>query len=175
MKYLLLLMIPLITCANVSAQKKLKIDILRESGDTIWSTSVQKIYNQPGGPKAVGDYLKTTLHRTKAGYSLELEIQTGRTNTFTISRGSAVDIELSDGSTVTLQSNSDNSSRISRLNYGCYIFAYYRIRTAEMKQLVAAPLKMIRVQASIGNMDYPIKEKFAGTLQEQVERISREE
>jgi hypothetical protein len=160
---------------QATAQKKLKIDIVKESNDTIWSTSDQRIYIQPGGPKAVGDYLKTTMHKTKAGYSLELEIQTGRTNTFTIPRGASVDIELADGNTVTVQSNSDNSSRISRINYGCYIFAYYRIKTAEFRQLQSSPMKMIRVHASIGNMDYPIKEKFAGTLQEQLERISREE
>jgi hypothetical protein len=175
MKHLILLTLPLTICLYTNAQKKLKTDIIKETGDTLWSTSEQKIYTAPGGPKAVGDYLKTALYKNKAGYSLGLEIQTGRTNTFTIPRGAAIDLELTDGNTVTLQSNSNNSSRISRLNYGCYIFAFYRIDAAAFKQIRSSPVKMISVHASIGNMDYQIKDKFSNTLQEQLERISREE
>lgn len=175
MKYFMIFMIQLFPAMHLlHAQKKLKMDIIKESGDTIWSTQDQKIYTKPGGPRAVGDYLKTTVIKTKAGYSLELEIQTGRTNTFTITKGSAVDIELADGSAVSLYSNNDNSSRISRLNYGCYIFVFYRIRADDFKQLLAAPVKMIRVHASIGNMDYEIKDKSAEVLKEQLERIKQE-
>ncbi|MBO9657289.1 MAG: hypothetical protein J7527_00535 [Chitinophagaceae bacterium] len=175
MKHLILLLLPLAIYNEAAAQKKLKMDVIKESGDTIWSTSEQRIYIQAGGPKAVGDYLKTTVLKTKAGYSLGLEIQTGRTNTFTIGRGAAADIELIDGTIVTLQSNSDNASRISRLNYGCYIFAYYRVDAGAFKQLQASPVKMIRIHASIGNMDYQIREKFSEAIQEQLIRISQKE
>lgn len=175
MKYTLLIALPFLFGYHLHAQKKLKMEIIKDTGDTLWSTAGQKIYTSPGGPKAVGDYLKTSVVKTKAGISLELEIQTGRTNTFTIPAGSSVEIHLIDDEVINLYANTDNSSRISRLNYGCYMFVFYRIPSKEFKRLQASPMKLIRVHASIGVMDYMIKEKFSDSLQEQLRWISGEE
>jgi hypothetical protein len=174
MRIALFIIFSLVISISVSAQKKLKFVIGENTGDTLWSTSDQKIYTKPGSPRSVGEYLKTTLYRKNSVYLLGLEIQTGRTSVFTIADGAAANIRLLDGNTVTLYSTGDHSSKVSKLDYGCFIFTFYKISSSDFRQLQSSPVSSIRVNASLGNMDYEIKEKFSNSIKEQLTWISQE-
>lgn len=153
------------------AQKKLKMDIDKETGDTTYSTSDKKIYTKPGSKNAIYDYLKTSVYKSKNGFLLTLSIQTGRTSVFTIDDGSATTIQLLDGNTVTLYSINNQRSKITRTAYGCFIFAFYRLEPSAIRKLKASGISTIRVQSSIGPLDYEIKEKQSGELGEQLEKF----
>jgi hypothetical protein len=150
------------------AQKKLKYDIIKETGDTLFRTSDEKIYTKANTKPAIGEYLKTTVYKSKNGYSLCFSIQTGRTNIFTIAKNTAATIVLENGSTVTLYNKTFNQSKNSVMGYGCYMFAFYDLPYGSLQQLRSSNIKTITLQASIGEMYYDIKEKFGDTVAQQI-------
>lgn len=156
---------------TANAQKKLKYDIIKETGDTLFRSSEEKIYTKAGTKPAIGEYLKSTIYKSSNGYSLCFSIQTGRTNIFTIAKNSAATILLDDGNTVTLTSRSFNQSKNSVMGYGCYMFAFYDLPHAARQQLRSSTIKTITLQASIGEMYYEIKEKFGDTISEQIAKF----
>jgi hypothetical protein len=167
---LLLFFLAIGTCAM--AQKKLKMTIEKTSGDTIYSTSDVRIYVKPGGPRAVADYLKSSVYRIKTRYVLDFGIQTGRSNNVTIPASGTASIVLTNGNTVVLYSTGEHRSRVSSLDYGCYLFAFFRLTPADIKELKQSPVESISITSSGGNLDYVIKGKFADTISEQLEKIT---
>lgn len=173
MKIVLLFVTGILLFLNSSAQK-LKTTIT-SGGDTLYNTPDEKIYAKPGAPRSIGEYLKTSIYKSGTAGSpiLQFEIQTGRTSVFTIAAGSATDITLKDGSVITLYSRNSTESRRSSLDYGCFIFVFYTLRSSDIQQLKASPIKSIRVHASVGPMDYEIKEKHSTAISDQLEKISK--
>jgi hypothetical protein len=115
------------------AQRKLKYDINKESGDTVFYTTEERLYVSAGDTygsgrnkqSTVGDYLKSTVLKYSTGFALEFSIQTGRTNSFSIYAGQSAQLMMSDGSVISLPSRSDYNSKKSSLGYGCWLFAPY--------------------------------------------------
>ncbi len=93
MRGFVLPVILLLLAFDANAQKKLKYDIIKETV-TPYSVHQKKIYTKAGTKPAIGEYLKTTVYRSKNGFSLCFSIQTGRTNIFTISKSTAATIQL---------------------------------------------------------------------------------
>ena len=169
-------LLPLLLCIcalsfSATAQK-LKTDVL-STGDTLIHTSDEKIYTRPGAPRSVGDYLKVSVYKypSKGTMMLEMEIQTGRTSVFSISAGSAAALTLQNEDVVTLYARNENQSRISRLDYGCYIFVFYTLTADDRARLKASPVTSIRVSASMGAMEYDIKSKFGDTISNQISKF----
>jgi hypothetical protein len=160
----------LLTTVVVYSQKKLKYDI-RDAGDTLFYTSEEKIYNKPGNAKSVGEYLKTSIYKNGNNVRLCLSIQTGRTSVFTIREGSSAEIKLTDGNTITLYCSANQSSKATISYYGCYIFGFYKLSPSVVQQLKSSQVSSITVNASIGIMEYEIRDKFSETLSEQLSRF----
>lgn len=171
MKNTPLVFLSLLLTIGLSAQKRLKMDIIKSSGDTMYSTSERRIYVQAGRTPAIGEYLKTTVYRTNGNFSLCFSIQTGRTNIFSIGDGAAAEIALKDGNKVLLYSRGDNRSKSSSLGYGCFMFAFYGLPSSAIRQLKASGMISIRIHASLGPMDYDIKDKFSDDLLEQLAKF----
>ncbi|RYY57374.1 MAG: hypothetical protein EOO09_02650 [Chitinophagaceae bacterium] len=160
----------LLASPALPAQKKLKVEISAQ-GDTSWSTSETKIYNSPGGNKAAGDYLKTSVYKNKDGYKLVLSIQTGRTNMFNIERGAAAEITLADGSSLTLPSLRDQAARRLASYYGCFIYAFYALDAATIRDLKSRDITNVSVSTSTGKMIFPIKSKDGDSIRRLLEKF----
>lgn len=177
MKYLLILLLLLQTTAF--AQRKLKFDIIKESGDTIFYTSDERLYVTAGDTygsgrdkrTTVGDYLKSTVLKYPTGFALEFSIQTGRTNNFSIYTGQLAILKLNDGSVINLKSRSDYTSKKSSMGYGCWMYAFYTLPAAAMETLKTATISSIRIESSMGSFDYPLKEKAGTIIAEQVKKF----
>ena len=170
MKQTLLLLVFSAILINVSAQKKLKMEVDKQSGDTSYSTNEEKIYVKPGS-KSLAEMLKTIIYKNKNGFMLGFYIQTGRTNVFTISKGSELQISLGEDRNLFLSSLITNESNASGITYGGRTYAYYRLTESQVQQLKSSPVSNIRIHTSFGYMDYVISEKFSTVISKQLERF----
>jgi len=177
MKYLLIVFMLLQT--TVFAQRKLKYEIIKESGDTVFYTSDERLYISAGDTygtgsdrrSTVGDYLKSTVLKYPAGFALEFSIQTGRTNSFSIYSGQQAKIIMSDGSVISLPSRSDYNSKKSSMGYGCWLFAFYTLSSSAIEALKNGSVSSVRIESSMGSFDYPLKEKAAMIIAEQLKKF----
>ena len=170
MKHSIIILL-LLSQTTVFAQRKLKYDIVKETGDTIFYTNDEKLYVSAGDTygtgrdkkTTVGDYLKSTVLKNPGGFVLEFSIQTGRTNSFSIYNGQPGKLMMSDGSVITIHSRADYYSRKSSLGYGCWLFVFYSIPANVIETLKTGTISSIRLESSMGSFDYPLKEK-AGNI-----------
>ncbi len=153
---------------TVYAQKGIKYEIDRQTGDTLYSTKQKTLYVKPGAKNSVSDYIKSTVYKSKNGYMLGFEIQTGRTSVFSISKNAACEITLEDGTIIALNNTNGSQSKPSRLDYGAFLFVIYWLDLAKINQLKNAEISNISIQSSTGEMSYPIKEKMSGIIAEQI-------
>ena len=177
MKYsiFLLLLLP----ATLIAQRKLKYEIIKESGDTVFYTNDERLYVSAGDTygsgrdkrSTVGDYLKSTVLKYTHGFALEFSIQTGRTNSFSIYAGQTAKLLLSDGTSIHLQSRADYASKKSSLGYGCWLFAFYTLPGPAVATLKNALVASIRIETSSGSFDYPLKEKAGSIIADQLKKF----
>ncbi len=166
-----LLIFLLLVQTTAFAQRKLKYDIVRESGDTVFYTSEERLYISAGDTYGTGrdkrstvaDYLKSTILKNTNGFVLEFSIQTGRTNSFSIYAGQSAKLVMSDGSVISLSSRADYTSKKSSMGYGCWLFAFYALSSPDIEKIKAGTIADIRLESSMGSFDYPLKEK-AGTI-----------
>ena len=161
------------------AQRKLKYDINKESGDTVFYTNDERLYVSAGDTygsgsnkhSTVGDYLKSTVLKYSTGFALEFSIQTGRTNSFSIYAGQSAQLIMSDGSAISLPSRSDYNSKKSSLGYGCWLFAFYTLSSTAIEKIKTGTIHSIRIESSMGSFDYPLKEKARGIIAEQLKKF----
>lgn len=157
-----------------SAQKKLKYDVIKSTGDTLFRTSEKRLYTQAGRSKAIGEILESTAYKSKNGISLAFSIQTGRTNNFSIKEGSRLELKQKNGESVSLHTYSYNSSRTSLMGYGCTMTVFYRLSKKDIAALKSSPIDFIVIQCSSGDMDYQLKEKAGDIIPEQLTRIEED-
>ncbi len=178
MKCLLIFLLLLQTTAF--AQRKLKYDIIKESGDTVFYTSEERIYVSAGDNtygtgwdkrSTVADYLKSTVLKYPSGFALEFSIQTGRTNSFSIDAGQPAKLIMSDGSVISLSSRADYSSKKSSMGYGCWLFAFYNLSSSSIEKIKNGIIADIRIESSMGSFDYPLKEKAQTIIAEQLNKF----
>lgn len=177
MKCILLFLLLLQTTAF--AQRKLKYDISKESGDTVFYTSEERLYISAGDTYGTGrdkrstvaDYLKSTVLKYPTGFALEFSIQTGRTNSFSIYSGQSAKLIMSDGSVISLSSRADYHSKKSSLGFGCWLFAFYTLSPAAIENIKNGTIVSIRIETSMGSFDYPLKEKAGTIIVEQLKKF----
>ena len=177
MKCLLIFLLLLQTTAF--AQRKLKYDIIKESSDTVFYTSEERLYISAGDTygtgrdkrSTVGDYLKSTVLKYASGFVLEFSIQTGRTNSFSIYAGQSAKLIMSDGSVISLPSRADYSAKKSSMGYGCWLFAFYTLSVEAMEKIKTGTIADIRIESSMGSFDYPLKEKAGMIIAEQLKKF----
>jgi hypothetical protein len=171
MKRSLLIIIILLSQTPVFAQRKLKFDISKETGDTVFYTSDEKLYVSAGDTygtgrdkkTTIGDYLKSSVLKYPNGFVLEFSVQTGRTNSFSVYTGQSAKLMMNDGSVITLYSRSGYNSKKSSLGYGSWLFAFYSLPANAIETLKNGMISSIRLESSMGSFDYPLKEK-AGNI-----------
>jgi hypothetical protein len=154
-----------------TAQKGLKIEVNKSSGDTTYSTSEQKIYVKAGSKNAAAEMLKTTIYKTGRRYLLSFYVQTGRTSVFSISQGDEAEITLEDGSKVVLSCIGDRESRSMISYYGSYLFPTYNLDKNSTDALSSSPISSIRIRASMGWMNYTLKPRDADKVMEQLKKF----
>ena len=177
MKVVLIFLLLLQTTAF--AQRKLKYDISKESGDTVFYTSEERLYISAGDTYGTGrdrrstvsDYLKSTVLKYPTGFALEFSIQTGRSNSFSIYKGQAAKLIMSDGSVISLPSRADYSSKKSSMGYGCWLFAFYTLPYSAIETIKNGTITDIRIESSMGSFDYPLKEKAGTIIAEQLKKF----
>jgi hypothetical protein len=177
MKYILIFSLLLQTTAF--AQRKLKYDISKQTGDTVFYTSEERLSVSAGDTygtgrdkrSTVGDYIKSTVLKYASGFALEFSIQTGRTNSFSIYAGQTAKLIMSDGSVISLPSRADYSSKKSSMGYGCWLFAFYTLSSAAVEKIKTGTIASIRIESSMGSFDYPLKEKAGRIIAEQLKRF----
>ena len=177
MKCVLIFLLLLQTTAF--AQRKLKYDIIKESGDTMFYTSEERLYVSAGDTygtgrdkrSTVGDYLKSTVLKYPSGFALEFSIQTGRTNSFSIYAGQAAKLIMSDGTVISLPSRADYNSKKSSMGYGCWLFAFYTLSSSYIENIKNGTIASIRIETSMGSFDYPLKEKAGMIIAEQLNKF----
>ena len=174
-----LLIILLLVQTTAFAQRKLKYDIIKESGDTVFSTSEERLFISAGDTygsgrdkrSTVGDYLKSTVLKYTTGFALEFSIQTGRSNSFSIYKGQVAKLIMSDESVISLPSRADYSSKKSSMGYGCWLFAFYTLPPAAIETIKNGTIAEIRIESSMGSFDYPLKEKARTIIAEQLKKF----
>lgn len=177
MKVVLIFLLLLQTTAF--AQRKLKYDINKESGDTVFYTTEERLYVSAGDTygtgrnkqSTVGDYLKSTVLKYSTGFALEFSMQTGRTNSFSIYASHTAQLIMSDGSVISLPSRSDYNSKKSSLGYGCWLFAFYTLSSTAIEKIKTGTINSIRIESSMGSFDYPLKEKARDIIAEQLKKF----
>ena len=177
MKCLLFFLLLLQTTAF--AQRKLKYDIIKESGDTVFYTSEERLYISAGDEYGTGrdkrstvaDYLKSTVLKYPSGFALEFSIQTGRTNSFSIYTGQVAKLIMSDGLVISLSSRADYNSKKSSMGYGCWLFAFYTLSSSSIEKIKMETIASIRIETSMGSFDYPLKEKAQKIIAEQLNKF----
>jgi len=161
------------------AQRKLKYDIIKESGDTVFYTSEERLYISPGDTYGTGrdkrstvaDYLKSTVLKYTNGFVLEFSIQTGSTNSFSIYAGQSAKLIMSDGSEISLSCRADYSSKKSSMGYGCWLFAFYTLSSSAIEKIKTGTIADIRIESSMGSFDYPLKEKARTIIADQLKKF----
>lgn len=168
MNKIISLVIILLFTLTAIGQKGIKYDIDKQTGDTLFSTKEKTLYIKSGAKHSVADYLKSTVYKSKTGLMLSFSIQTGRTSVFSIGKGAACKITFKDATAITIYNTSSSQSKPSRLDYGSYLFVFYRLDASTLQQLKNSEISYITIQSSTGEMEYPIKEKNAGVIGEQI-------
>ena len=161
------------------AQRKLKYDIIKESGDTVFYTGDQRLYISAGDTYGTGrdkrstvaDYLKSAVLKYPSGFALEFSIQTGRTNSFSIYTGQSAKLTMSDESVISLSSRAEYSSKKSSMGYGCWLFAFYTLSSSDIEKIKTGTITHIRIESSMGSFDYPLKEKAGTIIAEQLKKF----
>ncbi len=174
-----LLIILLLVQTTAFAQRKLKYDIIKESGDTVFYTSEERLFISAGDTygsgrdkrSTVGDYLKSTILKYTTGFALEFAIQTGRSNSFSIYKGQVAKLIMGDGSAISLTSRADYNSKKSSMGYGCWLFAFYTLPANAIETIKNGTIAEIRIESSMGSFDYPLKEKGRTIIAEQLKKF----
>ena len=177
MKKCLLFLLLTTPTLTLIAQRKIKYDIIKETGDTLFNSGDERLYIKAGGSMGcgrdkrsiVGDYIKSTVYRSSNGYMIGFEIQTGRTNSFSIYSGQLAELNLADGSVIPLTSRGKYNAKSSAMGYGSFVFSFYGLTAANIASLKNQPVQSIRVESSVGWFDYELKEKFQEIIARQIE------
>ena len=177
MKYLLILLMLLQTTAF--AQRKLKYNISKETGDTVFYTNDERLYVSAGDTygtgnnkrTTVGDYLKSTVLKSPGGFVLEFSIQTGSSNSFSIYTGQTAKLIMKDGAIINLPCRADYNSKKSSMGYGSWVFAFYTLSAKAIETIKSGTITHIRVESSMGSFDYPLKEKVGTIIAEQLKKF----
>ncbi|MDR3695146.1 hypothetical protein [Mucilaginibacter sp.] len=166
----------------VSAQKLLKPDVDKISGDTTWSTSVEKLYFNGNYLTAQGEAVTFQVVKFSNANGLVLILNPQSLNMgedLSIAKNHQAFLKLSDNSIITLISGAND--------YGNAVYtsiahtpvqsssttAFYELPDAAIEKLKTLSLVFLRIETSEGNFDCDIKPKNAAKLVKAIELIQK--
>lgn len=172
MKTLILLALCIVS-TTVLAQKDLRFAVDKITGDTLWTTGLEKLYSKASFSGTVGEQLRVAAGKTKVGVLISFSVQTGKTSLFGIDKESKAMLRLEDGTIVTLEARNDALSSNEGFSYGSSGMAHFTPTSDDIGHLIKSPVKVIRIESSNGNMDYELKGKFSTVIMDQLDRIEK--
>jgi len=160
-----------------SAQKLNKPKVDPITGDTSLTTTKEKLYLQgnylTGKAEAVEFWLsKLSKYKSTALFLYPQTLNMDRT--IMITKDQKVFLKLSDNSTITVTSMTNDIGDFKAFYAGDYLItkgaaiAAYLISDADLEKLKTTPLTFLRIETSSGNFDCEIKPKQAETLKKAV-------
>lgn len=106
MRIIIILACCALPALQATAQKKLKYDISKTTGDTSYHTPEDRLYVKAGSKGSIADQIKSSVYRRGNAFMICFSIETGRTSVLSIEEGDAAGITLQDGTTISLNNTS---------------------------------------------------------------------
>ena len=162
----------------VSAQKLLKPNIDKISGDTTWLTSKEKLYLHGNYLTGQGEGVLCWVEKSKGIKVLGLNPQTvNQRDVFSIPKGQKAYLKLGDNTTITLNSLTSDIGNSHVGIAGDYVISggsaigFYVLTDEAVQKIKANPVVFVRIETSTGNFDCDIKSKNAELIKKQLELI----
>lgn len=180
MKKALFTIILMTVINSIYAQKLLKPEIDKISGDTTWKTSSEALYAKVtlvGANEVVG------IHAEKLGgtvYIAELAIMKPKSSQqYTISQGSKFILKFTDKTLLTLEAAKDNlvektgsnTTTFGSVAEGFITHTIYALSKDALEKLSTGSIEFVRIESSAGNIDYDVKPKLAEKVQKAFQLI----
>jgi hypothetical protein len=165
----------------VSAQKLLKPGVDKISGDTSWSTSVEKLYFHGNFLTAQGDAVTFQLIKFSNTNSEVFVLSPQSLNMgeeLSIVKNQKAYLKFSDNTIIILTSstNDDGNSKYSIIAHNAVqrssASGYYNLSNSDIAKLKTTSLVFLRIETSEGNFDCDIKPKNAGILKKAIVLIN---
>ena len=164
---------------TVSAQKLLKPEIDRITGDTTFSTSKEKLYLHGNYLTQQGEAVECLVMKTGRSISLILIPQTlNEKSFFTVVQGQKAYLKLKDNSLVTLTARASRVSDADVNEAGGTVYSNgilkvpYALMSDDISKIKSSDLVFLRIETSIGNFDCDIKPKFSGVIMKEIELVT---
>jgi hypothetical protein len=165
---LLILVISAIISFDTKAQKLLKPEVDKLTGDTTWRTSDEVVFAKFsfGGANQT---VSVQGLKIASSYVLSVTVVSPSTNPYYALDGGKIFFKLVDKTIITLtaakggmssQAGTDAKALgMGTLNEGTKLFSYYNVTKEDLLKLKASPLEFIRVESSKGPLDFEVKKK----------------
>jgi hypothetical protein len=178
MKTLLFIYLMLVLCLSVKAQKLEKPRIDKITGDTTYETSRERICTNTGFFGS--DILFVTFNKVKGNIIASFHILRTNANShiFSINKGNRAIIKYKDGTTTILNAIVSQIADGNVSSYGNIVTSdvqvdgLYDITTNDVNSLIKNDLTIIRIETSVGNIDYEINAKHSAVINKCVSLIS---
>ncbi|HAL82042.1 MAG TPA: hypothetical protein DCO83_07250 [Mucilaginibacter sp.] len=166
----------------VSAQKLLKPDVDKISGDTTWSTSEEKLYFHGNFLTAQGEDVTFQVVKFSNAKGLVLVLTPQSLNMgedLSIVKNQKAYLKLSDKTVITLASGTDDggNSKYTFIEHtpaqSSHATAYYDLPDAAIEKLKTLTLVFLRIETNEGNFDCDIKPKNAAKLVKAIALIEK--
>jgi hypothetical protein len=164
----------------VSAQKLLKPNIDKISGDTVWSTSTDKLYLHGNYLTQQGEAVQCFVVKIHNVHILYMIPQTlNEQSVFSIDKGQKAYLKFSDKSLITLTNDKYKISDANVFEAGNTvndkgsITVSYILTDDDIKIINNADLTFVRFETSNSNFDCDIKPKFAELIRKQIALVDK--
>lgn len=173
MKKALFTIILLTIINSLYAQKLLKPEVDKISGDTTWKTDEQALYAKF---TLVGANEIVSLQPQKAGktYFAWLNVTQPKTSAYYyILEGKKLFFKFTDKTVVTLTATKDNleervgsnTTTFGSVGEGLKTYTPFLLSKEDLAKFSSTPLEFVRIESSKGNLDYDVKPKLAEKVQ----------
>jgi hypothetical protein len=163
----------------VSAQKLKKPIVDKITGDTIWTTSLDKLYLHGNYLTGQGEAIQCEVDRIGKNFVLVLIPQTlNERSVFAVGEDQKTYLKFSDNSILTL---SDGAFKISDaqvseaggfINDKGALTLTFALKPDEIAKILSSSLTFVRFETTDGNFDCDIKPKFSDLIKKQLQLVS---
>jgi hypothetical protein len=163
---------------TVSAQKLLKPNVDKISGDTTWSTSKEKLYFHANYLTSQGEAVECWVEQIGKLKAKALVLNPQTTNlskAFSILKDQKAYLKLSDNTTITLVSATYDYGTVNAGYAGDHLLtkgaaiAFYTLSDSDIEKIKSSPLTFLRIQTTNGDFDCDIKPKFSEVIKKEIE------
>jgi hypothetical protein len=162
----------------VSAQKLKKPIIDKISGDTIWTTSLDKLYLHGNYLTAQGEAIQCEIDRVGKTYVLVLIPQTmNERSVFAVNEDQKTYLKFSDNSMLTFSNGAFKISDAQVSEAGGFIndkgslTMTFALTPDDIAKILSSSLAFVRIETTEGNFDCDIKPKFADPIKKQLQLV----